>query len=137
MIYVWRHLFDEPVELFGELVHVVDEELLVQDTHSAADLQQRPVKPYRTPPSSNIQSSAKQNVVGWFFFLVMYNFLLQYNFFFQLKNSFFGNLNIILYYCIYRNVIPQNLNSLLRLVVAKWTFAVWFHANKPGKHFLF
>ena len=32
----------------------------------------------------------------------------------------------------YRNVKPQNLNSLLRLVVAKWTFAVWFHAPVTG-----
>ena len=47
----------------------------------------------------------------------------------------FDNINDILrvkyfipYYCIYRNMIPQNLNSLLRLVVAKWTYAVWFHA---------
>ena len=39
---------------------------------------------------------------------------------------------VIPYYCIYRNVIPQNLNSLLRLVVAKWTFAVWFHAEFRG-----
>ena len=48
----------------------------------------------------------------------------------------FNNINDILrvnyfipYYCIYRNVMPQNLNSLLGLVVAKWTFAVWFHAT--------
>ena len=41
-------------------------------------------------------------------------------------------LNITLNYCIYKNVIPQNLNSLLRLVVAKWTFAVWFHASRSG-----
>ena len=26
-------------------------------------------------------------------------------------------------------MLPQNLNWLLRIVVAKWTFAVWFHAN--------
>ena len=34
---------------------------------------------------------------------------------------------VIPYYCIYKNVIPQNMNSLLRLVVAEWTFSVWFN----------
>ena len=29
---------------------------------------------------------------------------------------------------------PPNLNSWLRLVVAKWTFAVWFHAVVVWKH---
>ena len=54
-----------------------------------------------------------------------------------MKNSLFFLLNIIPYNCFYRNVIPQNLNSLLRLVVAKWTFAVWFHAHNFVRHRLF
>ena len=34
----------------------------------------------------------------------------------------------------YRNVIPQHLNSLLRLVVAKWTFAVWYATKMINYH---
>ena len=62
----------------------------------------------------------------------------QYMIFLILRIHFLRSLNInniidilcFLYfnYCIYRNVIPHNLNWLLRMEVAKWTFAVWFHA---------
>ena len=65
---------------------------------------------------------------GGFLFLFLYDYFFTLLFFFSIENSLFCVLNIIPYYCIYRNVIPQNLNSLLRLVVAKWTFAVWFNA---------
>ena len=63
----------------------------------------------------------------WGGFLFMYNFFLHYVSFIEkfviLRVKYF-----IPYYCIYRNVIPQNLNSLLRPGVAVWTLAVWFHA---------
>ena len=80
-----------------------------------------------TPFQQHTIFSNTEMLWGGFLFLFLYIF-------FHLKNSLFCVLNIIPYYCIYRNVIPQNLNSLLRLVVAKWTFAVWFHAllcNEP------
>ena len=46
-----------------------------------------PVKPYRTPPSSNIQFSATQKCCGvvYFFFFCIFYFTIR---FFQLKNSF-------------------------------------------------
>ena len=89
------------------------------------------VKPYRTPPSRNIQSSATQKCCGMAFFsFFLYIFILQYSIF---QLNFLRVKYFIPYYCIYRNVIPQNLNSLLRLVVAKQPFAVWFHAvSGPG-----
>ena len=89
-----------------------------------------PVKQYRTPPSMttyNLQQN--RNVVRWLsfsFFCII--FFLQYVFFSIEKFVILSAKYFIPKYCIYRNVIPQNLNSLLRLVVAKWTFAVWFHA---------
>ena len=86
-----------------------------------------PIKPYRTPPSSNIQSSATQKCCGVvFFFCIIF---LYSTFFFNWKIRYFAcEIFYPLLLHLYRNVIPQNLNSLLRLVVAKWTFAVWFHA---------
>ena len=87
-----------------------------------------PVKPYRTPPSSNIQSSSTQNYCGVvsFFFFCIYFFTIC---FFSIENFVILRVKYFIHYrCIYRNVIPQNSKSLLRLVVAKSTFAVWFHA---------
>ena len=49
-----------------------------------------PVKPYKTPPSSNIQSSATQKCVGWFSFSLSVYFFLQYNFFFNWKIRYFA-----------------------------------------------
>ena len=88
----------------------------------------RPRKTIQTTPfqQHTIFSNTKMLWNG-FLFLVLYNSFLQF-FFFSIEKFVFCMLNIILYFCIYRNVIPQNLNLLLRLVVAKWTFAVWFHA---------
>ena len=60
-----------------------------------------------------------------FLFLFLYNFF--YNTFFSIEKFIILRVKYFIpNYCIYRNVIPQNLNSLLRLVVAVWTFAVWF-----------
>ena len=95
-----------------------------------------PVKPYRTPPASNIQSSATQKCcrMAFFFFFCIIFFTIR---FFSIEKFVILRVkHFIYYYCIYRIVIPQNLNLLLRLVVAKWTFAVWFYALKkwwPGE----
>ena len=98
------------------------------------------VKPYRTPPPSNIQSSATQEscgVVFIFFFCIIF---LQY-IFFQLKNSFSFSCQsrsiFFLYVFIYRNVIPRNLNSLLRPDVAVLTLAVWFTSEEYAEFLKF
>ena len=88
-----------------------------------------PVKPYRTHPSSNIQSSATQKCCGVVFFFFFCIFFFTISFFSIEKFVILRVKNFIPFYCICRDVITQNLNSLLRLVVAKWTFAVWFHAK--------
>ena len=91
-----------------------------------------PVRPCRTPPSSKIQSLATQKCCGVVFsfsFCIIF-FTIR---FFSIENFVILRFKYFIpYYCIYTNVIPQNLNSLLRLVVAKWTFAVWFHAKLDG-----
>ena len=88
------------------------------------------VKPYRTPPSATYNLQQHRNVVGWFYFpLLCIFFFVTICLFFQLKKFVILRVKYLIpNYCIYRNVVPQNLNSLLRQVVAKWTFAVWFHA---------
>ena len=88
-------------------------------------IQVLPVKPYRIPPSSNIQSTATQKCCGLVSFSL---YVFTVRFFLIEKFIILRVKYVIPYYCIYTNVIPQNLNSLLRLMVAKWTFAVWFHA---------
>ena len=64
---------------------------------------------------------------GGFLFLLLNNFF-TVRFFSIEKFVILLVKYFIPYYFIYRNVIPQKLNSLLGLVVAKWTFAVWFPA---------
>ena len=83
----------------------------------------------KTPFQQHTIFSNTEMVVFFFSFCI---FFLQDYFFIQLKNSLFCMLNIIPYYCIYRNVLPQNLNLLLTLGVARWIFAVWFHSTKPS-----
>ena len=66
-------------------------------------------------------------VVFFFFFCIIFFTIL----FFSIEKFVILRIKYLIpYYCIYRNVTLQNLNSLLRLVVAKWTFTVWFHAKK-------
>ena len=52
----------------------------------------KPVKPYRTPPFSNMQSSATQKCCGLVFFSVYFFLTIR---FFSLKNSLFSVLNIL------------------------------------------
>ena len=81
-----------------------------------------------TPFQQHTIFSNKEMLWGGFFCYSFSVYFFYITFFFQLKDSF-------LFFCqfwyfflyIYRNMIPQNLNSLLKLVVAKRTFTVWFH----------
>ena len=94
------------------------------------NIQRLPYKTIQnTPFKQHTIFSNTEMLCGGFLLLFLYIFL-QYVFFFNWKSGFhsFINLDIFFFY-IYRNVIPQNLNSLLRLVVAKRTFAVCFHAK--------
>ena len=52
-----------------------------------------PVKPYRTPPSSNKQSSATQKCCGVILFLFLYIFFYNIYIFFNCKISYFVSLN--------------------------------------------
>ena len=82
-----------------------------------------------TPSQQHPVFSNTGKLWGGFHFLFLYNFFLQCVFF-QLKNSFSFSCQsrsiFFSYVFIYRNVIPRNLNSLLRPDVAVWTFDVWF-----------
>ena len=88
-----------------------------------------PVKPYRTPPSSNIQFSATQKCCGVIFFFFFCIFFLQYVFF-QLKNSFlfFCQFRSIFLFFIYRKMIPQNIIYLVSVDVFQtflWADLKW------------
>ena len=72
-----------------------------------------PVKPYRTPPSSNTQSSATQKCCGVVYFVFFCIIIFTVRFFFNWKFIILCVKCFILYYYIYRNVIPQYLNSLI------------------------
>ena len=95
-----------------------------------------PRKPYRTPPTGNIQSSATQKCCGRFSFSFSVYFFLQY-FFFIWHICFHSFFNLDKYFFLY--IFFRNLHLLkcetpkfefFAEVVAKCTFAVWFHAQK-------
>ena len=75
-----------------------------------------PVKPYRTPPFSNIQSSATQKCFGVIFFsffcIVIFTIL-----FFSFEKSVILRVKYFIPYF-----------ASTEYVVAKWIFAVWFQA---------
>ena len=130
LLYLYCTVSDDKVYPRLELVHGVQHDLPLTK-HKTNNKSIVPVKPYRTPPSSSIQSSATQKCCG-VVFIIFFCTIIFYNTFILIeKFVIFCVKYFIPHYCIYRNVIPQNLNSLLRLVVAKWTFAVWFHAVSP------
>ena len=82
-----------------------------------------------TPFQQHTIFSNTEMLWGGFLFLFLYNFF--YNIFFSIEKFVILCVKYFIpYYCIYRNMVPQSLNSLLRLVVAKWTFVVWFHTKK-------
>ena len=92
------------------------------------------VKPYRTPPSSNCICSATRICCGVELIICfVYKFFLK-NKIFSVRKCWYKLKKLwkfkIYPDCIYRMNRPRNLKLVAKIAVAKWTFAVRFHA--PG-----
>ena len=92
------------------------------------------VKPYRTHPSSNIQSSVTQKCCGVELMIYFVNKFFIKNKIFSLRKCWFKPKefmkiqNISRFYL--QNFRPHNLKWVAEIAVAEWTFAVRFHAQR-------
>ena len=84
--------------------------------------EQKPVKPYRTPLRATYNLQQHRNVVGWFSFSISIYPFLQYYLFLIEKFVILP----VKYYPFLLHLQKYDTPKF----VAKWTFAVWFHAER-------